>query len=450
MRLGETSIAEAVSEAVLKSLIEVQITDGREGVKTREGVRKEFKESFNFRSFPVYRKTMAAFANAQGGYIIFGVTDNPRTLKGLSGYHLDQFDNLERAKVTDDLNEFFSPEIHWEAETFKFEGKTLGVIYVPESDNKPIVAKKSFSIGKKNVHEGDILYRYNSRSEKIKYPELNRIIIESREQEAHALLNQFKYLIETGAKNAAILDLSRHEVRGANGQRLFVDQSLVESISFIREGQFKETEGAPTLKLIGEVLPANTIALSSDKIIHSAINSEDLLEQFLHQDPSDTPGNYVRAAATGSSAFVPVHFFRKAAGWSVDFAMDAIRAEKSRSQAKRRLLKRLEDEEQILLDLPSPKSTHKSTKKKLEFVKRLKEGDGQLVGISNSENAKLLLTSIQYLTNEEVADHFDLYCQIILDCLNSFYEEDSEIANQLRRACCRLDIAMYGDEGGDS
>lgn len=440
-----TSIAKAVSEAALKTLIEIQITGQREGVKTREGVRKEFKESFNFRSLPVYLKTMAAFANAQGGYIIFGVTDNPRTLKGLYGNHLDQFDDLDRATLTNALNEHFSPEIHWEAATFKLEGKTLGVIYVLESVNKPIVAKRSFNIGKKNVQEGDILYRYNSRSEKIKYPELNRIITESREQEAHALLNQFKYLIEAGAKNAAILDLSRNEVRGANGQRLLIDQTLVNDISFIREGQFRETEGAPTLKLIGEVQTANTIALSNDKIIHSAITSEDIIVRFLEQAPSDSPESYVRAAATGASAFVPVHFFRQAAAWSLEYTMDVIREEKTRSQAKRKLLERLKEDQKVKLVPPSPKSTHKSSKKKLGFLKRLREGDKQLIGISNLTDAKLLLISIQYLDNNEVAKHFDLYCQIILDCFSAFYEEDAEIANQLRRACCRLDIAMYGD-----
>src|SRR5699024_10508832 len=109
------SITNAVSEAALKTLIEVHVTGQRESVKTREGVRKEFKESFNFSSLPTYRKTMAAFANAQGGYIIFGVTDKPRVLKGLSGNHLDQFDNLDRATLTNDLNEHFSPEIHWDA-----------------------------------------------------------------------------------------------------------------------------------------------------------------------------------------------------------------------------------------------------------------------------------------------------------------------------------------------
>ena len=29
-------------------------------------------------------KTMAAFANNSGGYIVFGISDSPRTAKGLS------------------------------------------------------------------------------------------------------------------------------------------------------------------------------------------------------------------------------------------------------------------------------------------------------------------------------------------------------------------------------
>ncbi|WIM68712.1 ATP-binding protein [Corynebacterium breve] len=131
-----------VTKSVLKSLLEVSSGGERITVKTREGTQKEFKESFSFGALPLYLRTMAAFANAKGGYIIFGVTDNPRSLKGLEGSHLDQFDNLDRAKLTDGLNEYFSPEIRWEAETFKLEGRTLGVIYVAESENKPGVTKK--------------------------------------------------------------------------------------------------------------------------------------------------------------------------------------------------------------------------------------------------------------------------------------------------------------------
>lgn len=432
----------AISESSLKRLIKVR--NDSLAVKTKEGTQKEFKESFSFGSLFVYLRTMAAFANARGGYIIFGITDNPRMIKGLSESHLEQFDNLDRAKLTDGLNEYFSPEIHWDTETFKLGGKTLGVIYVAESETKPIVTKKSFNTGKQVVQEGDILYRYNSRSEKIKYPELNRIITDSRERESQALLEQFRYIIETGVRNTAVLDFTKHEVRGASGQRVLIDQELVDNISFIREGEFSEVEGAPTLKLVGEVLPANTITVTTDRVIHSAVTSEDIIDRFLQQDPSDSPESYVRAAASGSSGFVPVHYFRKAAGWSVEYAADAVRAEKTRSQAKVKLLERLETGDQMQVAAPSPASTHKSSKAKLEFLERLRNGDETLVGISNSNDARLLMQVIQSLTNSEVATHFDLYCSIIRDCLSSFYESDSGVADALRRATCRMDIAMYG------
>lgn len=433
-----------MSESTLKSLLELSLGGEKIIVKTREGTQKEFKESFSFGSLPLYLRTMAAFANAKGGYIIFGVTDRPRTLKGLDEAHLCQFDNLDRAQLTDGLNEHFSPEIEWEAETFILEGKSLGVLYVPESDSKPIVTKKTFSTGKQTVQEGDILYRYNSRSEKIKYPELNRIIIASRERESQLLLKQFQFLLEAGAKNAAILDLSKKEIRGSSGQKLLIDHDLIDEISFIREGEFSETEGAPTLKVVGEVQPANTVALSSDRIIHSAVTPEHIIELFLNQDATDSPESYIKAAASGTTAFVPIHFFRKSKGWSVEFTADAIRDEKTRAPAKAKLLEILEENKSFLAPGPSPKSTHKSSKKKTAYLKRLRAGDEQLVGVSNAEDARLLLQSIQSLEDDEVAKHFELYCRVILDCFNSFYESDSKVADSLRRACCRLDVAIYG------
>ena len=53
-------------------------------VRSRESVHLEFKESFNGNAYDKYMKTMAAFANNSGGYIVFGISDSPRTAKGLS------------------------------------------------------------------------------------------------------------------------------------------------------------------------------------------------------------------------------------------------------------------------------------------------------------------------------------------------------------------------------
>ena len=91
---------------------------------------------------------MAAFANARGGYLFFGVTDNPRVAVGLDAATIQEFDNLDQAKLTSGLNDIFSPELHWQLGLINVAGVTLGSIYTFEGKDKPVVAKKSYQ------HEG--------------------------------------------------------------------------------------------------------------------------------------------------------------------------------------------------------------------------------------------------------------------------------------------------------
>src|ERR1035441_799185 len=86
-------------------------SDNAMRLASRESSRLDFKESFNLGSADEYARTMAAFANTAGGYLVFGVKDKPRTLIGLKS---DNFDGVDPAKVTQALNERFAPEIHWE------------------------------------------------------------------------------------------------------------------------------------------------------------------------------------------------------------------------------------------------------------------------------------------------------------------------------------------------
>lgn len=62
-------------------------------LRSRESNTVEFKESFNKNSTAKYAKTMAAYANNRGGYIIFGVKDNPREIVGLKS---NNFENLSQ------------------------------------------------------------------------------------------------------------------------------------------------------------------------------------------------------------------------------------------------------------------------------------------------------------------------------------------------------------------
>jgi len=52
-------------------------------LKSRESGWLEFKESFNWNAKSKYAKSIAAFANRKGGYLVYGVRNSPRELIGL-------------------------------------------------------------------------------------------------------------------------------------------------------------------------------------------------------------------------------------------------------------------------------------------------------------------------------------------------------------------------------
>ena len=141
-------------------------------LKSRESNTVEFKESFNKNSMAKYAKTLAAYSNNRGGYIIFGIKDNPRQIIGLKN---NNFENLNQEQFTDAINSLFAPAIEWEcgtlaiqmtvkqvpdtfgeSETKVIENK-IGWIYAAESEQKPIVAQKTDN-GEKIV-SGDVYYR---------------------------------------------------------------------------------------------------------------------------------------------------------------------------------------------------------------------------------------------------------------------------------------------------
>jgi predicted HTH transcriptional regulator len=96
---------------------------------------------------------MAAFANNRGGYLVFGVSNQPRRLVGLSSKN---FETLDEAVITAYLNGLFSPEIYYEKFVTDICGKQVGIIYAHKSIEAIIGIKNDG-----DVKEGEIYYRYN-------------------------------------------------------------------------------------------------------------------------------------------------------------------------------------------------------------------------------------------------------------------------------------------------
>lgn len=219
----------------------------------RESKHLEFKENFNIGSIinGELSKTFAAFANANGGVIIFGVQDNPRKPIGLSN---NNFENLEEEKLSENLNSQFSPEILFEIYSFSYQNMNFGAIIISKSESKPIVCIKG---GKKN-REGDIFYRYFGRSEKIKHAELLAILDEIKQLEQRKWMDHIQNIAKIGPQNVTLVDMYRGEIPLPNNKKMLIDSKLLKDIKFINSGHFVEKDGAPAIMLVGKVQGVET------------------------------------------------------------------------------------------------------------------------------------------------------------------------------------------------
>jgi hypothetical protein len=95
-----------------------------------ESDRVECKESLSLNFRAVYARTIAAFANAHGGYILFGIRNEQKVVVGIKEGRLCDYDS---ARLNQFLAEHFSPVPIWEKVEYTIEEKTVGVIYVRRS-----------------------------------------------------------------------------------------------------------------------------------------------------------------------------------------------------------------------------------------------------------------------------------------------------------------------------
>ncbi|MDD3729198.1 MAG: ATP-binding protein [Candidatus Pacebacteria bacterium] len=218
---------------------------------SRESGWLEFKESFNWNSKDKYAKSMVAFANNKGGYIVFGIKDKPRNLVGLQS---NNFEDVDEAKITSYLNGIFAPEIIFEKFITTVKGKTIGILYTQQAKTKPLVCIKNDG----ELKEAEIYYRYNARSEKIKYPAMKMMFDAVREEERKSWMEHFEKISKIGPTNVAIMDTIAGEISGKSGT-LVIDKKLIPKLKFINQGNFQE-KGKPVLRLIGDVKPVSIIA----------------------------------------------------------------------------------------------------------------------------------------------------------------------------------------------
>lgn len=233
------------SESQLRILFETT-TRQSDRLKRRESTWLEFKENFHLseNAKAMLGKTLAAFSNNGGGYIIFGVKNKPHLLVGMTN---DTFIRLEPTRLTDFFNSHFSPSLEWQHFCHEIDGHPYGLIYVAEAKQKPVMCVCQVD----QLRDGDVYFRYQGESRLIRSDDLQQIIQERLEAERKAWRELLTRTSKAEPTATYLLDVNNGHADGPK-KSFVIDERLLERVKFIHQGRFAEG-GDPTLRVLGNV-----------------------------------------------------------------------------------------------------------------------------------------------------------------------------------------------------
>ena len=436
---------EALSESVLTKLF-TPSKSNLDYIHGRESTSIEYKESYNHSGMAQYFKTMAAFANAEGGYIIFGIGDSPRIFLGLNEKSKKQFESIKVEEFTRYLNEYFQPEIQWGHVVFEYREKSYGIIYTSPLINKPCICSKMYDDKNKkySLEEGDIYYRYRGRSQKIRYAELRNIFDQAAEREAMKWRRLIEHTAKIGISNASLLNMNNGEL-GIDNSVIVMDKALVNQIKFIKEGSFVEKDGDPTLRLMGSasnIEAFDGIVVTAQKL--RAIEQEDIVKAFLKNSEVEAPFEFIKVILNSSSGFQPIYYYIRQSKSSVQDVIDYIESSHKSSQTIKLLLERLKGkrvEQQLFKKNETEASKNKIRYKELWEQQRVQDIKLEL---EEKKNENWFLQSFFLIDDNHIKSSSEYYKEVLLELYEERYKHLKGIdASNFRKVLCRLDEAIY-------
>lgn len=363
-------------------------------IGTNEGITVEYKESFGWKSLSEYFKAMAAFSNRDGGYIIFGIKDKPHELLGLKSEALKRFEEIDNQVWSTHLREHFSPEIIWEKIIFNFEGNNYGVLYTYSAKEKPVICKKDAD----ELRKGAIYYRYNSQNSEIDYPELHNTIEEEKNKINSIWMQTIRQIGDSGVTKTALLDLKSGKMTGANTS-LYIDESLLNDISFVQEGSFVETGGNPALKVVGQVqtvVGAQRVVVEQER--NKAINADEIINSFITQEKVNNPLEFVKQICYQNTGNMPVYYYLNLANKNDDEAISFIESVPINSMSKDLLKRRISQKE--IKFVRCSNSISAASKRKTAYLQSLLE-ESLIIPTSETE-LKYCLSAIRGLERSQI------------------------------------------------
>jgi hypothetical protein len=369
-------------------------------------------------------KAIAGLANNKGGHILFGINDKALVVDGLSD---DKFETLDPSILNSHLVSFLDPVPRVARVSHVIGGKKIGVLHVEKHERAPIIVLKGMG---NDLREGAVYFRYVGETRQIKPGEL-RAIIEAREARAVAEFSRRMTRVASGA--GATIDLDTGEVSGRTGS-FVIDKELLPSIQFVREGDFSQVKGAPTLRLVGDVQPISAADRERVHVVRDNITPHSIVENFLLENQVSDPLAYLHAQAYYQRKWMPIWYYVHQLSMSVDDLVEDLRRLSASMPTSR---------DAIVHRLRGTQSAYKNyTGKPKAMLAAFKPG--KIAVPKNDADLSAFAHALHGLPNDfEKIDEVRL---LILECLKRDKEEKHR--TQIYRAACRVDEIIHHQKEG--
>ncbi len=220
----------------MKDSLKLNIDSITKKVKDSEANNLEFKANFDNNRLWMYAKTMAAFANRDGGVIFFGIKDNSKDLLGVPENQLDD------TTISNFTKAYFEPEIVFDIGYKKYDGINLFYILVQPCKNKPVICKTKKTLvdqGKSNkevLREGAIYYRYSTSTVDIEYTALREILDNSVKKAISDFIDKINLVKKIGHDRLVVVD---EDVLNSADKTtpVYITDKTAEKMNWVHENQ---------------------------------------------------------------------------------------------------------------------------------------------------------------------------------------------------------------------
>ena len=320
--------ADPISDKMLRSFF----AKGRDEIwRCTAGETDEFecKESFNLRGFGKPLKTIAGFANHRGGYLFFGVKDKPDGF-AVCGLKDDRFTETDQNRFSQTIRAALEPTPRFRVASLTFDALTVGVIYVEPHTSKPVIAGKTEG----ELIEGFIYYRYPGETRPICYADLRSILDERDRQSRESIMPLVQRLLELGPQDAMVANLADGKLEGGD-RAILIDPQSLEQIKFIREGQFDEVDGKPTLRVIGDAQTVPPEIIFPIRTVREEVTVDAILRNFIDQTPVEQPLSYFKQASHEQGYTLPIFYYLHLAAQTRQEAVATLKSYKNARENSR-------------------------------------------------------------------------------------------------------------------